>query len=53
MNLSDRKIRKAIMAEMGRLGGLKRGQRLPAPRRKEIAQKAANKRWGKKHEFTD
>jgi len=40
---------------LGRLGGLKggvaRAATLSAERRKEIAQKAAEKRWGKKIDF--
>lgn len=40
-----------VMAEMGRRGGLKggkaRAKALSPERRKEIAKKAAQKRWGK------
>lgn len=39
------------LSEIGRKGGLKggkaRAEKLSAKKRKEIAQKAANKRWGK------
>ena len=34
-------------AEMGRKGGKKRAENMSAARRKEIAKKAAAKRWGK------
>ena len=34
-------------AEMGRKGGKKRAESMTPERRKEIAQKAAAKRWGK------
>lgn len=34
-------------AEMGRKGGKKRAENMSAARRKEIAQKAAAKRWDK------
>lgn len=32
---------------LGRLGGLKRSQQLTPEQRKELAQKAANARWGR------
>ena len=34
-------------AQLGRLGGKKRAENMTPERRKEIAQKAAAKRWGK------
>lgn len=34
-------------AELGRKGGKARAERMSAGRRKDIAQKAAQKRWGK------
>lgn len=35
-------------AELGRRGGKKRAENMTPERRKEIAQKAAEKRWGSK-----
>ena len=45
-------VKNSAAVELGRLGGLKGGKaradKLTPERRKEIAQKAAAKRWGKK-----
>ncbi|MBG6118950.1 MULTISPECIES: RNA-binding protein [unclassified Sphingobium] len=41
----DEKLSSAA-AEMGRAGGKKRAENMTPERRKEIAQKAAAKRWG-------
>lgn len=40
----------ALGRKGGRKGGLARAEKLSPERRKEIAQKAAEKRWGKKEE---
>lgn len=45
MNLYDLKTRKALMAEMGRRGGIARAKKITADRCKEIARRAANVRW--------
>lgn len=45
MDLTDPKIRRAVMAELGRSGGNKRRAALTPERRKEIAKKAADARW--------
>lgn len=49
--LGNEAIRKQVMQEMGRKGGLKGGRAraasMTAARRKEIAQKAAATRWKK------
>ena len=39
---------RSAAAELGRLGGAARAKSLSARRRKEIARKAAAKRWGQK-----
>lgn len=50
--LSDEEIRRGIMREMGRRGGLKGGKKraasLSKARRREIAELAAAARWKKK-----
>lgn len=51
--LSSVNLRRQVMQEMGRLGGLKggvaRAKKLKPEERQEIARKAAISRWEKKH----
>ncbi|MFC3309624.1 hypothetical protein [Blastomonas aquatica] len=44
----ERETLSSAAAEMGRAGGKKRAENMTPERRKEIAQKAAAKRWGEK-----
>lgn len=48
---TNKHVKNPAAVALGRLGGLKggkaRAKKLSAKRRKEIAQKAANKRWNK------
>jgi hypothetical protein len=44
----DRADTKSAAAQLGSLGGKKRAANMTPERRKEIAQNAADKRWGKK-----
>lgn len=43
----ERDDTKSAAAQLGSLGGKKRAANMTPERRKEIAQKAAEKRWGK------
>lgn len=43
----ERETLSSAAAEMGRAGGKKRAENMTPERRKEIAQKAAAKRWSK------
>ncbi len=45
--IKKRKKRNKVAAARGRLGGLERKRRLSRKKRREIAQKAANTRWGR------
>jgi hypothetical protein len=46
----DREAASSAAAQLGSLGGKKRAANMTPERRKEIAQKAAAKRWGAKPE---
>ena len=43
-------LKSITVKEAGRLGGMKRAQKLSPERRTEIARKAGKQRWRKKHE---
>lgn len=45
--IEDERDTKSAAAQLGSLGGKKRAETMTPERRKEIAQKAAEKRWGK------
>ena len=47
--IEDTADTKSAAAQLGSLGGKKRAANMTPERRKEIAQKAAAKRWAKKH----